>query len=102
MTDPGTFTAEHRSFEWDLVLRYEEGSVTPSEWNEALLTAVAGWYARNLTRDQATTRYRQAYERNHRRLTHRRDGVQVATDAIEAVDRIRESILETALGKAGK
>lgn len=43
MTDPGTFTAEHRSFEWDLVLRYEEGSVTPSEWNEALLTAVAGW-----------------------------------------------------------
>lgn len=102
MTDPRTFTAEHRSWEWDLVLRFEEGSIPPAEWNEALLTAVAGWYAKNLTREQATQRYTQAYDRNYRRLTHRRDGAQVATEAIEAVDAVHATALSAALEKAGK
>ena len=77
MTDPQTFTAEHRSWQWELVLRYEDGSLPASEWNVDTVTAVADWYAKNLTPDQAKSRYEQAYARNHHRLSHRRDGATV-------------------------
>src|SRR5687768_2232320 len=72
MTDPSTFTAEHRSWEWELVMQYEDGSLPASVWNEGTLRTIASWYAKNLTREQATTRYEQYYHRNHHRLTHRR------------------------------
>jgi hypothetical protein len=97
MTDPATFTAEHRSWQWELVLRYEDGSLPAAEWNETTLGTIAAWYAKNLTREQATTRYAEYYHRNHRRLTHRRDGATVATEAIEAVDKVWESLLARAL-----
>ena len=61
------------------------------------LTIVARWYAKNLDRNAATARYRQYYERNHRRLTNRREGAEVATAAIEAVDKVWESLLVQAL-----
>ena len=101
MTDPATFTAEHRSWKWELVLRYEDGSLPAAEWNETTLGTIAAWYAKNLTREQATTRYAEHYHRNHRRLTHRRDGASVATEAIEAVDKVWESLLARALEAKG-
>ena len=96
MTDPRTFTAEHRSWQWELVLRYEDGSLPAAEWNESTLTIVATWYAKNLTREAATARYEQYYRRNHHRLTNRRDGASVATEAIEAVDKVWQSLLARA------
>ena len=98
MTDPRTFTAEHRSWQWELVLRYEDGSLSAAEWNETTLGTVATWYAKNLPREQATSRYEQYFHRNRHRLTHRLDGASVATGAIEAVDRVWESLLTRALG----
>jgi hypothetical protein len=74
MTDPTSFTAEHRSWQWELVLQYEEGSIPPVAWNEGTLTTIAGWYAKNLTRDQAIARYEQYYHRNRRRMTNRLEG----------------------------
>jgi hypothetical protein len=97
MSDPGTFTAEHRSWQWDMVLRYEEGSLPASEWNATTLGIVAAWYAENLPREKAIERYTDHYHKNHRRLTHRRDGATVATDAIAAVDSVWESLLQKAL-----
>jgi hypothetical protein len=97
MTDPTTFTAEHRAWEWELVLQYEDGSLPASKWNEETLTIIATWYARNLSREQATTRYEQHYQRNRHRLTHRRDNATVATSAIEAVDGVWQSLLARAL-----
>jgi hypothetical protein len=97
MTDPNTFTAEHKSWQWELVLRYEDGSLPASEWNETTLSTIANWYAKNLSREQATTRYEQHFHRNRHRLTHRRDGASVATDAIETVDGIWQSLLTRAL-----
>ena len=101
MTDPTTFTAEHRSWQWELVLRYEDGSLPASEWNETTLGTIANWYAKNLPREKAIERYKEHYHRNHRRLTHRRDGAVVATDAIQAVDGVWESLLTRAL-ESGK
>ena len=101
MTDPNTYTAEHRSWEWELVMQYEDGSLPASVWNEGTLTTIASWYAKNLSREQATTRYEQYYHRNHHRLTHRREGAAVATSAIEAVDGVWQSLLTRAL-EAGK
>jgi len=101
MTDPTTFTAEHRSWQWELVLRYEDGSLPAAEWSPSTLGVVASWYAKHLTRDQAAARYEQYFHRNRHRLTHRRDGAVVATDAIAAVDGVWESLLAQALeGKA--
>lgn len=97
MTDPMTLTAEFRSSEWELVLKYEDGSLPASQWTVETLTMVANWYGKNLAPDAATTRYREHYERNHRRLTNRREGAVVATDAIDAVDRVWESLLVNAL-----
>ena len=97
MSDPTTFTAEHRSWEWELVLRYEDGSMPAAEWSVETLTIVAGWYAKTLSREQATVRYEQYYHRNHRRLTNRRDGASVATSAIETVDGVWQSLLTRAL-----
>jgi len=97
MSDPNTFTAEHRSWQWELVLQYEDGSLPASAWNEGTLAVIAGWYAANVPADQAKTRYEQHYQRNHRRLTHRLDNSSVATDAIEAVDKVWESLLTRAL-----
>jgi hypothetical protein len=92
-----TFTAEHRSWEWELVLQYEDGSLPVTAWNEATLTAIATWYAKNLSPEQATARYEQYYHRNHHRLTNRLDGASVATSAIEAVDKVWKSLLTRAL-----
>ena len=97
MTDPSTFTSEMRSWQWELVLRYEDGSLPASEWNETTLGTLASWYAKNLQREKAIQRYTEHYHRNHRRLTHRRDGATVATDAIQAVDGVWESLLTRAL-----
>jgi hypothetical protein len=97
MTDATTFTAEHRSWEWELVLRYEDGSLPAAEWNVETLTVIAGWYAKNLAPDQARGRYEQYYQRNHHRLTNRRDGAAVATDAIQAVDAVWQSLLTRAI-----
>ena len=97
MSDLTTFTAEHRSWEWELVLRYEDGSMPAAEWSVETLTIVAGWYAKTLSREQATVRYEQYYHRNHRRLTNRRDGAPVATSAIETVDGVWRSLLTRAL-----
>lgn len=97
MTDPRTFTAEHKSWQWELVLRYEDGSLPASEWNETTLSVVANWYATNLPREKAAERYTQNFHRNRHRLTHRRDGALVATEAIEAVDGVWESLLTRAL-----
>jgi len=100
MADLNTFTAEHRSWQWELVLRYEDGSLPAAEWNESTLGVVAGWYAKNLPRDQAKARYEQYYHRNRHRLTHRRDGASVATASIEAVDAVWESLLTRAFESA--
>lgn len=97
MTDPTTFTAEHRSWQWELVLQYEEGSLPAAVWNESTLATVASWYAQNLSREQATARYEQYFHRNRRRLTNRLDAASVATSAIEAVDKVWESLLARAL-----
>ena len=97
MTDPMTLTAEFRSSEWELVLKYEDGSLTAAQWNVETLTIVARWYAKNLDREPATARYRASYERNHRRLSNRREGAEVATDAIATVDAVWESLLTRAL-----
>lgn len=102
MTDPSTFTAEHKAWQWELVLQYEDGSLPASAWSPSTLNTIATWYASNLTREQATTRYEQHYRRNHQRLTHRRDNAHVATEAIESVDAVWESLLAKALEKAGK
>lgn len=96
MTDPATFTQEHRNWQWELVLRYEDGSLPASEWNEHTLRTVAAWYAKNLPRDKALERYQEHYQKNRHRLMHRRDGAHVATDAIEAADGIWEGLLTQA------
>lgn len=92
-----TLTAEHRSWEWDLVLQYEDGSLPASAWTEETLRSVASWYARNVSREQAITRYEQSYHRNHRRLSKRLDSAAVATQALQAVEAVWESILTQAL-----
>lgn len=97
MTDPGTFTSEHRSWQWEQVLRYEDGSLPAAEWNEATLAVVASWYARNLPREQATARYEQYFHRNRHRLMNRLDSASVNTSAIDAVDGVWESLLSRAL-----
>ena len=101
MTDPATFTAEYRSWEWELVLQYEDGSIPAAAWNEGTLTTIASWYAKNLSREQATARYEQYFHRNRHRLTHRREGASVATSAIESVDAVWQALLARAL-EAGK
>ena len=101
MSDPTSFTAEHRSWEWELVMQYEDGSLPASAWNETTLAVVASWYAKNLPRDQATARYEQHFHRNRHRLTNRLGGASVAMSAIEAVDGVWQSLLTRALD-AGK
>ena len=100
MTDPRTFTAEHRNWQWEQVLRYEDGSLPAAEWNEATLAVVASWYAKNLPREQATSRYDRYFHQNRRRLMNRLDSASVDTSAIEAVDAVWESLLARALGDA--
>ncbi len=99
MTDPGSFTAEHRAWQWELVMQYEDGSLPATAWNESTLATVASWYARNLSPEQATARYQQHFHRNRRRLLNRLDGASVATSAIEAVDGVWESLLARALAE---
>jgi len=102
MTDPNTFTAEHRSWLWEQVLRYEDGSLPAAEWNESTLALVSSWYANNLPREQATARYEQAFDRNRRRLMNRLDSASVDMSAIEAVDAVWESLLARALDEVDK
>jgi hypothetical protein len=97
MTDPNTFTAEYRSWEWELVLQYEDGSLPAAKWNEETLTIIAAWYAKNLKPEQATARYEQYFHRNRKRLTNRLDNSMVDMRAIEAVDAVWESLLKRAL-----
>lgn len=99
MTDPMTLTAEFRSSEWELVLKYEDGSLPATQWNVETITMVAGWYAKNLSREAATARYREHYQKNRHRLLNRREGAAVATESIEAVDAVWESLLTRALEK---
>ncbi len=97
MTDRDSFTAEHRSFEWELVLQYEDLSLPASAWNEATLAVVAGWYAKNLPSEQAEARYEKSYHRNRRRLSNRLDPATVDTAGIEKLDAIWESLLTRVL-----
>jgi hypothetical protein len=97
MSEPTSFTAEHRSWEWELVHQYEDGSLPAASWTEATLTVVAGWYAQNLSAEQALARYEQYYQRNRRRLTNRLGGAAVATDAIQALDAVYASLLARVL-----
>ena len=101
MSESTTFTQEFRSWEWELVLQYEDGSLPAAAWNAGTLTTIATWYAKNLTPEQAKARYEQYYHRNHHRLTHRREGAAVATSSIEAMDAVWESLLTRAL-ESGK
>ena len=93
MTDPGTFTTEHRSSQWELVRQYEDGSLTADQWNDATLAVVGKWYAKNLPAEQANARYETSYHRNHRRLSNRLGAATVATASIAALDAIGESML---------
>jgi hypothetical protein len=97
MSDQSSFTAEHRSIEWELVHKYEDLSLPASEWNEATLAVVAGWYAKNLPSAQAEARYEKAYHRNRRRLSNRLDPASVDTAGIEKLDAIWESLLTRVL-----
>jgi hypothetical protein len=96
MTDPRTLTAEYRSWEWELVLQYEDGSLPAAAWNEGTLTTVATWYAKNLPREQATARYEKYYQRNHHRLLHRLTRATDSESAIESVDAVWQSLLTRA------
>ena len=97
MTDPMTLTAEFRSWEWELVLKFEDGSLPAAQWNVETLTTVATWYAKNLKEEEAKSRYAKYYAQNHHRLTNRREGAAVATEAIEAVDQVWQGLLQKAL-----
>lgn len=97
MSDPGLLTAEHRSSDWELVLKYEELSLPATEWTEGTLAVVAGWYANNLPSDQAEARYEKSYHRNRRRLSNRLDPASVDTAALEQLDGIWESLLTRVL-----
>ncbi|HJU73703.1 MAG TPA: hypothetical protein VJ717_08140 [Gemmatimonadaceae bacterium] len=97
MTDPGSYTAEHRAWQWELVMKYEDGSIPATSWSQETLTIIASWYAKNLPREQATARYEKYYHRNRHRLTNRLDKAAVATSAIESVDAVWESLLARAL-----
>ncbi len=94
---PQSFTAEHRNWEWELVLQYEDGSLPVAQFTEATLSVVAGWYAKNLPADQARTRYEQHYTRNRRRLSNRLGNASANTEALEALDGIWAGLLEMRL-----
>jgi hypothetical protein len=100
MTDPTSFTSEHRSWQWELVLKFEDGSLPPADWNETTLGVVTAWYAKNLTSEQAKARYDQHFHRNRHRLTNRLGAAPVDTAAIAAVDRVWESLLTRAFENA--
>lgn len=100
MTKPITLLAEQRSLEWEMVLKYEDGFLPSSEWNENMLGVVASWYARNLPREQAVSRYEDYYHRNRRRLSNRLDAAAVPTEAIEALDAVWQAILTRHLDSA--
>jgi hypothetical protein len=97
MTDPRTFTADKSPGSGSSCSGTRTGSLPAAEWNESTLRAIATWYAKNLSPAQATDRYTQNYHKNRHRLTHRREGATVHTDAIEAVDGVWESLLASAL-----
>ena len=97
MTEPRTFTAEHRSWQWEMVMQYEDGSLPAAVWNQDTLAIVASWYAKNLPRNEATERYEKYYHRNRHRLTNRLASASVATSAIESVDAVWQSLLVRAL-----
>ena len=101
MSEPTTFTQEYRSWEWELVLQYEDGSLPATAWNAGTLTTIATWYAKNLTPEQATRRYEQHYHRNRHRLLHRLSEASVANDSIESLDTVWQSLLAKALGGDG-
>ncbi len=97
MSNSDTHTAEHRSWQWDLVMQYEEGSIPAKAWTEATLSVVASWYAQNQPPAQASERYAKYYHRNRQRLLNRLDSASVDNAAIAAVDAVWESLLTRAL-----
>jgi hypothetical protein len=97
MSESTTFTQEYRSREWELVLQYEDGSLPAAAWNVGTLTTIVTWYAKNLAPDQASTRYEQHYHRNRHRLMHRLSDASVATESIESIDAVWQSLLTKAL-----
>lgn len=92
-----TFTAEHRSWQWELMHAFEEGSLTAAQWTAETLRIVAGWYAKTLSPADARKRYTLHYQRNRHRLTHRLGGAPVNLAVIEELDAQWESVLEQAL-----
>ncbi len=97
MSHNDSHTAEHRSWEWDLVMQFEEGSIPAKAWHEATLAVVATWYAKNQPRAEAEERYAKYYHRNRRRLLTRLDNASIDMPAIEAVDAVWESLLTRVL-----
>ncbi|MEP7383523.1 MAG: hypothetical protein ABI910_17695 [Gemmatimonadota bacterium] len=95
-----TVSNELRAKHWSVVLRFEEGSLPASEWCEETLTLVASWYAKHLTPDRARARYEKYYLRNRHRLSNRLGNAPVATESIEAVHAMWESLLQRALDGA--
>jgi hypothetical protein len=92
-----TVANELHAKHWSVVLRFEEGSLPAADWHEETLTLVASWYAKHLTPDRARARYEKYYLRNRHRLSHRLGNAPVATEAIETVDTMWESLLQRAL-----
>lgn len=88
-----TFTAEHRNWQWELALSFEDGSLPAAQWNEATLAVVAGWYATNLAPADARARYALHYKRNRDRLTHRLGSASVDEKSMAELDAVWESLL---------
>jgi hypothetical protein len=98
--DPNTYTAEHRSFQWELMLLFEDGSLPAAQFTEATLGVVAGWYASNLSPAEATSRFTTHYQRNRHRLTHRLGASAIDPATLEAMDAAWEPVLQRALAAA--
>lgn len=95
--DPNTLTAEHRSFQWELMLMFEDGSLPAAQFTEATLAVVAGWYAANLAPAEATARFTTHFQRNRHRLSHRLGAAAVDMSAFEALDGVWEAVLSRAI-----
>lgn len=99
--DPNTLTAEHRSFQWELMLMFEDGSLPAAQFTEATLGVVAGWYAANLSPADATSRFTTHYQRNRQRLSNRLGTAAVDTASLVALDGVWELVLSRAIAVAG-
>jgi hypothetical protein len=85
MSESTTFTQEFRSWEWELVLKYEDGSLPRR------LERRHADDDRHVVREEPDARagddaLRAALPRNRHRLMHRLSEAAVATDSIESLD----------------